>query len=142
MEQPGTTNLTQDIVSAWGAFQSRAHLTRPESEADYARLVALSHHLIDTYNCDEEPYTSLLDLVGTYMLAWEEANEPPIEDATPAQALAFYMEQQGVTQYQLGKEGVAPQTTLSRILSGERGVSKALAKRLAERFGVSVEVFL
>ena len=142
MEQPGTTDLTQDIVRAWGAFQSRAHLTRPKNGTDYARLVALSHHLIDTHNCDEEPYASLLDLVGTYMLAWEEANELPLEDTTPAQALAFYMEQQGETQYQLDKEGVAPQTTLSRILSGERGISKALAKRLAERFGVSVEMFL
>ena len=134
--------MNQPIIEAWGAFQNLAHLNRPESQEDYERLVSLSHDLIDYYNCEHEPYASLLDLVGTYMLAWETENEPPLDEGTPAEALEFLMEQQGVTQYQLHKEGVAPQSVLSRVLSGHRGISKELAKKLAERFKVSADIFL
>ena len=37
---------------------------------------------------------------------------------------------------------VASQGTISDILAARRGISKALAKKLASRFGVSVAVFV
>ena len=137
--------MTQDqVIEAWSAFQASTHFKRPESEAEYEGLQGLLHYLIDHHNCDEEPYASLLHLVGTYMDEYEREHDADLKDVdvAPRQMLEFYMEQQGVTQYQLDKEGVASQSVLSRVLSGEREISKALAKKLAERFSVNVEVFL
>ncbi|MDZ7704203.1 MAG: helix-turn-helix domain-containing protein [Trueperaceae bacterium] len=131
-------------VEAWREFQTSTHFKRPENDTEYEQLQALMHRLIDHYNCDEEPTASLLYLVGTYMDEYELEHDADLKDVQvePRQMLAFYMEQQGVTQYQLDTEGVASQSVLSRVLSGEREVSKALAKKLAERFDTSVEVFL
>lgn len=137
--------MTQNqIVEAWGTFHTNTHFKRPETEAEYERLQTLMHHLIDHYNCNEEPYASLLHLVGTYMDEYEREHDAELKDVevAPRQMLEFYMEQQGVTQYQLDKEGVASQSVLSRVLSGERDISKTLAKKLAERFDTNVEVFL
>ncbi len=52
------------------------------------------------------------------------------------------MQERGVTQYRLAKDGVVSQGTLNAILKGRRGISKAVAKKLAAYFGVSVELFI
>ncbi|ADI14061.1 helix-turn-helix domain-containing protein [Truepera radiovictrix] len=136
---------TATVVSAWEAFQAATGgIKRPETEADYETLRELLNDLTNRYNCNVEPYGSLFDLIATYMHDWELAHEPELKNlvATPQEMLAILMREHGVTQYQLDKEGVVNQGTLSRILKGERGISKALAKKLAERFGVKVELFI
>ncbi len=133
------------VINAWEAFQAATGgIKRPETGAEYEVLLELVDDLTDRYNCNTEPYGSLFGIIATYMHEWELENELELKnpDVPPRRMLAHYMEQQGVSQYQLDKEGVVNQGSLSRILKGERGISKALAKRLAERFGVSVEVFL
>ena len=50
------------------------------------------------------------------------------------------MDEHGLKQADLAE--IASQGTISDILSGRRGVSKALAKKMAERFQVSAAVFL
>lgn len=132
------------IARAWGDFYASASLRVPVTEGDYLELKELADYLLDEYNIEAEPYAALFDLVTDYMDRWERANEPELKDVQvpPHQMLAHYMEQQGVTQYQLDKEGVVSQGNLSAILKGRRGVSLDLAKRLAERFKVSVEVFI
>lgn len=132
------------ITQAWTAFYASAPLDAPVTEGDYLKLKELADHLLDNHNIEEGAYAPLFDIVTRYMHEWELEHEPELKnpDVPPHRMLAFLMEQQGVTQYQLQKEGVVNQGTLSKILKGERGISKALAKRLAEKFGVSVEVFL
>ena len=78
------------------------------------------------------------------MHEWELVNEPDLKNsvATPHEMLAYLMEQRGVTQYRLAKDGVVSQGTLNAILKGRRGISKAVAKKLAVYFGVSVELFI
>ncbi len=133
------------VASAWEAFQATAGgIKRPETEAEYEALLRLADELTDRYNCNEEPHASLFDLIAGYLHAWELANEPELKDpdVPPHRMLAYYMEEWGVTQYQLAKEGIVNQGNLSAILQGKRNISKALAKKLAERFEVNVEVFL
>jgi antitoxin component HigA of HigAB toxin-antitoxin module len=57
-------------------------------------------------------------------------------------SLTSLMRDCGTTQVQLEKAGVVAQSTLSQILAGKRGISKATAKKLGAFFGVSSVVFL
>lgn len=66
----------------------------------------------------------------------------PYSPFSNSRHLAHLMEQHGISQYQLDKEGVYSQQNSSRILKGERGTSLKLAKKLAERFGVGTELFI
>ena len=65
----------------------------------------------------------------------------PIEDAQPHEVLKFLMEQQDLKQSDLldvfGSSGIA-----SEVVNGKRSISKTQAKKLAERFKVSVELFI
>jgi len=65
----------------------------------------------------------------------------PIEDAQPHEVLKFLMEQQDLKQTDLldvfGSSGIA-----SEVVNGKRSISKTQAKKLAERFRVSVELFI
>jgi HTH-type transcriptional regulator/antitoxin HigA len=51
------------------------------------------------------------------------------------------MEQQGLRQADLA-ELVGSRGQVPDILSGRRGISKAVARRLAERFDVGIDLFL
>lgn len=135
----------QNIVSAWEAFHAATGgIKRPATEEEYLALHALADELTNRYNCNEEPYAALFDLIAAYLHEWELEHEPGLKnpDVPPHRVLAFLMEQRGVSQYQLTKEGIVDQGNLSKILKGEREISKGLAKKLAEHFKVSAELFL
>jgi addiction module HigA family antidote len=48
----------------------------------------------------------------------------------------------GVTAYRLAKETSVPQTRISQIIHGKRGLSAETALRLAKFFGTSAEFWL
>jgi HTH-type transcriptional regulator/antitoxin HigA len=134
-----------NVFKAWQSFQAKAgNITRPKTEAEYEALLDLVDQLTSRFDVSLEPWNSLFGLLATYMHEWELENQPELKNpqGTPQETLAFLMEQQGISQYQLAKEGLASQGTLSQILSGDRSISKALAKKLAERFKVSPALFL
>ncbi len=119
-------------------------LSRPNTEEEYGQIISLMHHLSDNYSTISEPYAALFDYLVTLARDWEVTNEPDLKnpDVAPNKVLAYLMEEHGVSQYQLAKEGIVDQGNLSRILVGERSISKNLAKKLAARFHVSAEVFI
>jgi len=84
---------------------------------------------------------SILDVVSTLIAQYEESMEPLDGSATPPQVLKYLMEEHGLTQSdlkpQLGGQGVA-----SEILSGQREINAKQARKLAERFSVSVALFI
>lgn len=137
--------IIERVPEAWAHFQKQVGgLTRPTSEVEYEQVVSLMHHLADNYSTSSEPYAALFDYLATLAHDWEVENEPDLTspDVAPQQVLAYLMDEHGVSQYQLAQEGIADQGNLSRILAGERSISKNLAKRLAARFNVSAEVFI
>jgi HTH-type transcriptional regulator/antitoxin HigA len=140
VESEREANMTSErVVGAWEEFQAHSGgIRKPESEAQYLELVELLDDLTDRYDCNLEPYASLFDLLANYADEWEAENEPELKhpDVAPNQMLAYLMEDRGVSQYQIAQTGLVDQGNLSRILSGKRGVSKQLAKRLAEYFDV------
>lgn len=132
------------IVQAWGDFYAGTPLKAPVTEADYLELKTLANYLLDHHNVETEPYAALFDLVTEYMDRWERANEPELKDiqVPPYEMLGYYLENRGVTQYRLAKDLGVSQGNISSILRGDRGISVALAKKLADYFGVSLELFV
>jgi HTH-type transcriptional regulator / antitoxin HigA len=91
----------------------------------------------DKISPEEEKLLDLLsDLVEDY-----EDEHYPIEDAPPKEILKFLMEQNDLKQTDLlpifGSSGIA-----SEVVNGKRSISKTHAKKLAEYFKVSVELFI
>jgi HTH-type transcriptional regulator/antitoxin HigA len=135
----------QQITEAWKAFADVAHVKRAQTETDYLRLLELMDDLTDYLAergeaAEDSAYGPLFDLLADYMLEWEKGE--PIPETSGAEALRFLMAEHGLSQYQLAREGLADQSTLSKILAGKRKVSRELAKKLGTRFHVTPAVFL
>jgi len=86
---------------------------------------------------EEEELAELLAiLIGEY-----EERRYPIRKASPRQNLQHLMEARKLTQKDLwkvfGSKGIT-----SEVFHGKRGVSKSQARKLAEFFHVSVELFI
>ncbi len=60
--------------------------------------------------------------------------------ATPAQALAFLMEQRGLKQKDL-VDIVGARSTISEVMTGKRELTKGQIRRLSNHFHVSPEIF-
>ena len=136
------------VVRAWETFQADTRntleLRPPESEAEYEMLVAFTDELTSRYNCNVGPQAALFDLVAAYLDGWERQHYADLKDVQmpPYKMLAYYLEQRDVTAYRLAQDVGVDQGNLSAILRDDRGISKDLAKKLAQYFNVSVELFI
>jgi HTH-type transcriptional regulator/antitoxin HigA len=110
------------------------------TEEDYNRAMSLINSLLDVIKGDEEhPLADVLNYLSDLVIPYEEEHYP-IPDASPRDLLEFLMEQQGLKQEDLAD--CAPQSRISEILNGKRTISKEIAKRLAKRFKVSIDLFI
>jgi HTH-type transcriptional regulator/antitoxin HigA len=64
-----------------------------------------------------------------------------IPEQPPHEMVKFLMEQRGLKQADLVSV-LGSRAQVSDLVNGNRGISKAQAKRLAEYFGVSAELFI
>lgn len=110
------------------------------TEAKYRRAVATLNELLDAGGANErDPLAGLVDTLGEVIECYE-ARVHPMPEASPRDALAFLMEQNGLKQTELAD--IAPQGAISAILVGRCDISKQLARKLAKRFAVLVGVFV
>jgi antitoxin component HigA of HigAB toxin-antitoxin module len=131
---------TQKIAQTWQHLYSSLHPI--ENEAEYHTMLEFMRDLMRQYDVSSQPHKGLWDLAAQYVQQWE-AHDPWVQQpATGRDALAFLLRDRGVSQYQLAQAGIAHQSTLSSILSGKRGISVGVAKKLAGFFGVPLELFL
>ena len=83
---------------------------------------------------------SLLELLAVLVENYEDEHYPMPEIA-PNEVLKFYMKEKNLKQSDLlpifGSSGIT-----SEVVRGKRSISKAQAKKLAEHFKVSVELFI
>jgi HTH-type transcriptional regulator / antitoxin HigA len=128
------------ILAAWRPLRDLLGVGAVRTEADHTRATALIQRIIDEIGEDEaHPLAEVLDLIDDQVAAYE-SRAAAIPDAPPRDVLRFLMDSHGLTQGDL--KDCAPQGRISDILAGRRAPSKAVAKALAKRFGVGVEVFL
>jgi HTH-type transcriptional regulator / antitoxin HigA len=106
----------------------------------YVRASVVMNQLLDAVGEDENhPLADVLDYLSNQVSAYE-VDHVEIPDAPPRDVLRFLMEQHNFSQIDLAY--CAPQSRISEIFNGRREISKELAKALAKRFGVGVEVFV
>ena len=133
----------QQIQHHWLEFQASAQIKRPTTEKQYLELHDLMQQLTNQYAMNDPIWGALMDIIATYMLDWENQFDPwAKKTATPRDVLASLIQDRQLTQVQLEQAGVIAQSTLSQILSGQRGISQRVAQRLAGYFGVPVSAFL
>jgi HTH-type transcriptional regulator / antitoxin HigA len=136
------TQHFNQVINRWEAFTNvgQGFLDPISSQADFDATEALLDEITDRMESPDDPrYIVLFRLLAERLNAWEEAHVP-MPEATPQQRLQFLMQQQNLKQADLND--LVDQSTLSKILRGQREISKNLAKKLATRFGTSVEMFL
>ena len=130
----------QALLRAWTPFKELVGVTSVHSHEDYAQARATIEVLLDAIGGDaNHPLADVLDYLADQVATYED-QQYPIPEAEPREVLRFLMDQRGMRQEDLAD--CAPQGRISEILNGRRGISKALAKKLALRFKVSADVFL
>ncbi len=116
-------------------------ITFATNETEYKHLIGLMQDLTNQYHPDDPRVMALFDILSAYIGKWEDENLS-FEPGTPTDVLRHLMQEHGVSQTDLEREGIASQSQLSNILAGRREISKSLAKRLAVRFKVPLEMLL
>ena len=112
---------------------------KTEEENDRALEIVLGLMKKGDKRSPEE--TRLLDQIVTLIEDFEEKAYPMGESVVPADILRSLMKEHELKQADMlgifGSQGV-----VSQVLNGKREISKAQARRLAERFRLSVDIFI
>jgi antitoxin component HigA of HigAB toxin-antitoxin module len=141
----GTTDTTT-LINTWENLPATARITRPTTESEFTSLLELLDSITDRMDArgdtpSNSPLTPLFELTLEYVSAWEREHEEPIT-ASPREMLEELMRERNISQKDLERAGVAKQALLSVVLSGKRGISLGLARKLAGFFKVSIEVLI
>ena len=133
-------NEIQRIAKHYRALCEMVPLKPITNESGYADAVDRLNQLLDAGGADQQnALAGLVHALGQVIQAYEQRRHV-LPDAHPRDVLRYLMEDRGLSQSDLAD--VASQGTISDILAGKREISKALARKLAGRFGVSVAVFV
>ncbi|MGH9845609.1 MAG: helix-turn-helix domain-containing protein [Blastocatellia bacterium] len=109
-----------------------------ETEAENERLLAIVEKMMtrDLSLEEERLFNLLVKLIEDF-----EARHYPMGEVAPYEMLKFLMEQRGLRQKDIvplfGSSGIA-----SEVINGKRSISKTQARKLAEFFHVSIELFV
>jgi HTH-type transcriptional regulator / antitoxin HigA len=111
-----------------------------ESEAELERAEEIIDRFLSKGENLSPEEEKLLDLISDLVEKYENEHYP-FPEVAPNEILKFLMEQKDLRQSDLlpifGSSGIA-----SEVVNGKRSISKAQAKKLAEFFKVSVELFI
>ena len=109
-------------------------------KTEYEAAVDHLNQLLDAGGANQaHPLAGLVEALGELIQAYEK-RQAPMPEAEPREVLRHLMAEHGLRQADLAD--IASQGAISDILCGRRGISKALAKKLAARFHVSAGVFV
>jgi HTH-type transcriptional regulator / antitoxin HigA len=109
------------------------------NEREYRRVLRyIERHM--------EPHPSrakgdLLELLSGLVMQYE-SQVYPAPDVSPRDMLAHLIEARELTRADVARRTGIPRATITNILKGTRGISKANAARLGEFFHVAVSAFL
>ena len=80
------------------------------------------------------------------LAAWREDNmsgENKLPPTHPGEVLALdFLEPMGITEYRLAKAIGVPQTRISEIIRGKRGISVDIGRRLSRAFGMTDQFWI
>ncbi|MGC2235203.1 MAG: hypothetical protein WA584_03525 [Pyrinomonadaceae bacterium] len=115
--------------------------TAIQSEEEYEIMLANINELMSKGENELSPEEErLLETLAILVESYEDEHYP-MPEVSPNEVLKFLIEENGLKQSDLlhifGSSGIA-----SEVVNGKRSISKAQAKKLAEFFKVSVELFI
>ncbi len=140
MNKISTAFVPDQLLKAWLPFRDAIGFSSIRTARDFAHANKMLDQLVDIVGNDEKhPLVDVLHYVGNQIEVYEDEHFP-IPDGKPADVLRFLMEQHDLKQSDLSD--CMPPSRVSEILNGRREISKEIAKKLAKRFKVSVEVFI
>lgn len=98
-------------------------------------------YLADLDPKEGTPAHDQMELLGILIAAYEEAQLPSLEPATPKELVQFMAEQKGISSPDLA-ELLGGRSRLSEFLSGTRGLSKAQIMRVRDALGIPADLLL
>jgi HTH-type transcriptional regulator/antitoxin HigA len=124
----------------YGRLIAEVSPTIIETAEENDRVLAIVDKLMAKAEKRSPEEEAILNLLVHLVEQFEEKAYPTGE-ATPAEMIAFLMEQRGLKPIALA-EVLGSRGRVSEILAGKRSVSKERAKRLGEFFHVSPTAFI
>jgi HTH-type transcriptional regulator/antitoxin HigA len=124
----------ETLLDAWKVWHAVIGVDRIQTEEEYDHVQAILDMVIDAARDDEShPLAPVMDYLGSLIEDYDEVhyNWPPL---TPAQIVQVKMEERGLHLQDVAD--CAPPGRMAEILSGKRALTKAIAKKLAKRFGL------
>ena len=110
------------------------------NKTGYAAAVDYLNQLLDAGGANQaHPLAGLVEALGELIHTYEK-RQVPMAEAAPREVLRYLIAEHDLRQADFAE--IASQGTISDILCGRREISKALAKKLADRFHVSAGFFL
>ncbi len=111
-------------------------------ETEYERTETIFNGLMNKGDDNLSPEENrLFELMANLLEGYERRTLSPLTDTTPPEKLRFLMQENDLKQTDLD-DVFGSQAVVSKVLSGKRSISKAQAKRLAERFRMTADVFI
>ncbi len=139
MEEKMDTQTLNPV--AYGKLLAKVQPHAIKDEREYDRLVAEVGRLMERGDKNLSPEEiSLLEMMSILIEEYDRKHYP-LSPSQPHQMLAFLMEQRDLEPHDLWPV-LGSKSRVSEILSGKRAISKAQAKKLAEFFHVSVDLFI
>jgi HTH-type transcriptional regulator/antitoxin HigA len=111
-----------------------------ETDEEFDRMAALLEELTIPERELTPEEDALASLVEKLVVDYDDRYYA-IPDAKPHEMAKYLMEQRGLKQADLVPL-LGSRAQVSDLVNGKRGISKAQAKKLAEYFGVSAELFI
>ncbi len=112
-----------------------------DTEAENERILKIIEDLMRKGENNISPEEETLLILLCELVEEFEDKAYPIGDVPPSEMLKFILKQRGMKQKELlpvfGSEGI-----ISEILNGKRIITSGHARKLAEFFNVSVELFV
>ena len=125
----------------YARLANRVGVKAIENETEYDRMVAAVKRLIDKSEDRLSPEESaLLETTAILVQAYDDRHHP-LPPVAPNKMLAYLMETSGRTPRDL-LPALGTRGRVSEVLSGKRSISKEQAKKLAEMFKVTVDLFI
>jgi HTH-type transcriptional regulator / antitoxin HigA len=140
-ESPGLILIPQ--LTPLGLAIDQLHLVWACTDADEFRNRIVYPRKLE--QLDRKPHATpeeeaLAELVAKLIAAYD-AGHYPAPDMPPHEMVRYLMEQRSLRQADLAPV-IGSRAQVSDLVNGRRGVSKAQAKKLAQFFHVSVELFI
>jgi HTH-type transcriptional regulator / antitoxin HigA len=135
-----SANEMKEIMREYRRLRVLVPLGSLRTKKEYERAVQMLDAILDEIGENEkDPMAELADAIGVFVEKYE-SEHVSLPVGKPSDILKFLMGEHGLRQTDLPEIGT--QGVVSEVLAGKRELNTRQIRNLANRFGVSVAVFV